>query len=396
MKRFLLLLLGSITLNSVPAQAAPSVVIKPLTSSTLAPGAEGFALSGKSAVTFANVVNTTSDVVVTAHDASGVQTWSRTIDSSVDEVAMAIASDALGNIYLAGVTADIAPSETPTSTVGVDNPDGVQVDNLIRIRRDLNSIAIWKLSPTGELISTFQSPQGSVALINAMSATASGVSIVGAISAKPFLLTLSTSGQFGKLYSLGTDKTEFNDCNRMSDGSTYIYGSSAETLQGKKVAGKVDGILLTVDKNNKVTQFVRSSAPKALRAWQSADPTFVATGEVITGKVTETAITQFTKAFKPTWTLRIPSAGISRVVSANGITYLAFSSKSAITGVSGWKPSSTQLVVLAFDAKGVIKSAYSFTALTSPIALRFTRESGVVGMAEGAANSVSIFRITSR
>lgn len=396
MKHILLLLLSSLFLSNVPAYAAPTVAIKQLTTSSIAPGAEGLALSGKSAITFANVVNTTSDVVVTANDASGVQTWTRTIDSSVDEVAMAIASDAVGNIYLAGVIADIAPSETPTSIVGVDNPDGVQVDNPLKMRRDLNSIAIWKLAPTGEVIGSYKSPQGSVALINALSATSSGVSIVGEIGAKPFLLTLSSSGQFGKLVTFGTDRTEFNDCSRMSNGATYIYGSSAETLQGKKVAGKVDGILLTIDKNNKVTQFVRSSAPKALRAWQSADPTFITTGNVITGKVTETAITQFTKAFKPTWTLRIPSAGTSRVVSANGITYLAFSSKSAITGVSGWKPSYPQLVVLAFDAKGVIKSAYSFAALTSPIALRFTRESGVVGMAEGAANSVSIFRITSR
>jgi hypothetical protein len=305
-------------------------------------------------------------------------------------------SDATGVIWIAGVRAEILQAETSTSLTGIDNPDNVIVDSTNRMRADLDVITIWKISPVGELLATYSSPQTSVALIKSIFVGSNGISLIGQLNGSSFLLTATLTGFFSKIFTLGTDKTSFNDVVRLSDGSSYIFGSSSETLQGKKVAGKTDGLLLTADKNGKFTQLVRSSAPQALRDWQSADSTLVTTGSVRTGKNVETAITQFSKAFKPTWTLRVQSLGTSRVVAANGMTYLAISSQSAITGISGWKPSAPTLLVIAFDAKGVIKAASSFAGLSTPLTLKFTREAGLVGTAVSTGNTVSIFRAGSR
>jgi hypothetical protein len=388
----------ALSLSIIPsAEAAPKSVAVQLGSIySAAANAELFLLSGKNSIFISNPSSKSSDVQVTAVDASGVQVWQRTIDSGFDEVAMAVTSDPLGNIWIAG-SAALAPAlETPTSLIGIDNPDQVNVDGAMQLRSDMNQLALWKVSVTGELLATYLSAQKFVPVVTALSATNSGISIIGSLDGKPYLATSTTTGTFGKLLTIGTSKSELNAVARNSDGSTSIFGSSAETLGGKKVAGVRDGVLIKVSKTGLITSLVRSSALKASRSWISGDSANLVSGPVVTGKVIESAITKFSATFSPTWTLRLPSTGTSTTLSANGNTYLALTSRGAISGITGWKPTAPALLVLTFDSKGAIKAATALPGLISPLSLQYSPARGVVGLATGADGTVSIFTLVSR
>jgi hypothetical protein len=395
MKRlFAALAVTALTIS--PAAAAPKAIPVQLGSIFTAPvGNEGFTVSGKSAIYLQNANNKSADVVITAIDLSGQQTWQRVIDGGFDEVGSAITTDPLGNIWIAGASAIAAASETPTSVAGIDNPDGVAIDAPARLRPDINQLTLWKISPAGELVGTSLSPQKSVPVVSAISANNSGVSIIGNIAGTPFLVNV-VAGVFGKVVTIGTAKTELNAVARNSDGTTSIFGSSAESLSGKKLAGIRDGILMKVSKTGAVTSLVRSSANKASRSWVSGDAGNFVSGPVITGKVIETAVTKFTPAFAPTWTMRLPSNGPSATLTANGNFYLAFTSKSAIAGITGWKPTTPSLLVITFDSKGVTKAATALPGLVTPISLAYSPSRGVTGLASSADGTVSIFTLVSR
>ena len=396
MKRFLAAV--AVLVIALPqAAAAPKSVTVQLGSIYSAPSnSEGFLLSGKNSIFFSNITGKSSDIQITALDASGNQIWQRVIDSGMDELATAGSVDPQGNIWLAGSAAPKAVTETLTPVIGIDNPDQVNIDAGSALRPDMNQIGLWKLSSAGELLATYTLAQKSVPVIHALSTTNSGISIVGALDAKPFLVTTTTSGVFGKVQIIGTSKSEFNAVARNSDGSTSIFGSSAEKLSGKNLAGIRDGILLKISKSGAITSLVRSSAQKAARSWISGDTSHLVSGPVITGKVTETAITKFTSTFSPTWTLRIPSTGASTTLTANGNSYLALTSRGPITGITSWKPTQPSLLVLTFDSKGVIKAATALPGLVTPISLQYSAGRGVVGLAAASDGTVSIFTLVSR
>jgi hypothetical protein len=264
------------------------------------------------------------------------------------------------------------------------------------VRSDLNLITLWKVNPLGEVVATYTSAQMLPALVTGVSLNSSGISLIGQLADKPFVVSASLQGVFGKLIPIGSAKTVFNAVVRNADGSVNIFGSSAETLGGKKLIGLVDGFLMKVSKTGVLSSVVRSSGPKAQRSWLSADSSLALTGSVKTGKVIETAFTKFTSAFAPTWTIRFPSTGRSAVVSGAGVTYGAFTSNSPIKSISGWKPSTATLLVATFDTKGSLTGAYSSPELTTPISLIYSRDLGFYGLAQASDTSVSIFRLTSR
>ena len=396
MRKVLFLILAS-SLVATPAIAVP----KPLTVKKLdilAPNvsAEGLLASGRTLATYFNTGTLNSNIVLTGFDVTGAQQWSRTIDSGVDEIATAGTVDAAGYIWLAGSAAAQPAIESATTTIAAENPDGVVIEELPRIRPDMNLITIWKISQQGEVISTYQYPQSSPALISAISVNSSGVSLVGTMAEKPILITASLNGTFAAPISIGTSKTVFNAVVRSPDGTVNLFGESSETLGGKKLAGARDGVLVKVNKSGAIVNVVRSSAAKAERSWLQADSTLALTGYVKTGKVIETAFTKFNSSFSPTWTLRIPSVGTSAVVSAAGVTYGALSSNSAIKGISGWKPASPTLLLATFTNKGVMTGAYADSQLREPISLVYSKELGLCGLARATGESVSIFRLGTR
>jgi len=386
---FLALLLVGIT----PAVAAPkSVAVKKLTIIATV-NAEAMVVTGKTVVTVSNTEGLNSNILLTGMDISGVQLWQKTIDSGVDEIALASAVDPLGNVWLAGASSVLTSVESATAPVQAENPDGVIAEPVTKLRGDMNQLTLWKISPLGDLLGTYMLSQSAPALINAISVNASGVSIVGQLLDKPFLVSATANGVFGKVISIGTSKTQLGAVVRHSDGSVSVFGSSAETLAGKKLAGLRDGVLIRVSKTGAIASVVRSSAPKANRTWLASDSTLALTGFVKSGKVVETAFTKFTMAFAPTWTLRVPSLGTSTVLTAGKTTFGAISSSSAVTGVIGWKPTSTSVLLLALDVKGVIAGAYGSSEITEPISLAYSMELGLVGLAKTSAQSVSLFKL---
>ena len=392
--RRIAIILVLLLVGTTPAVAAPkSVALKKLTIVATVVGAEKLVVSGKTLVTVSNSDGPNTNILLTGMDIKGVQLWQKTIDSGSDEVALATAVDPLGNIWLAGAASSITAPESATAAIQAENPDGVVAEPTTKLRSDLSVLTLWKVSALGEVLATYSSAQLSPPLINAISVNSSGVSVVGQLQDKPFLLSANTAGTFGKLISIGTAKTQLNAVLRHGDGSISVFGSSAETLGGKKLAGVRDGVLIKVSKTGVIASVVRSSAPKADRSWLAADSTLALTGYVKSGKVIESAFTKFTTAFAPTWTLRVPSTGSSLVQSAGSTTYGALQSNSVVSGVTGWRPTVPSLLLLSFDAKGVVTSASGSTELTEALSLTYSKDVGLVGLARTSAQSVAIFTI---
>ena len=399
MKRYTALLLSLLVATAITPQshAAPKAISVGLGSIYSLPvDAENFLLSARNAIYFSNVESETADILVTSFDLTGLQNWQRKIDSGADEIVSAATTDPLGNMWLVGSASLLVQAETATSNSGLDNPDGVTEDPSPALRSDLNQLALWKISQKGELLATYLLPQKSVPLATGISAKNSGISLTGILESKPFLITATTAGIFGKMVFLGSAKTELNSVIRSEDGTTSLFGSSAETLAGKKLVGKRDGILMKVSKSGAITSLVRSSAGGASRGWTSGDSSNLLSGYVLTGAKSEIAFTKFTSAFSPSWTMRYTGLGAPISITAGSNSYLAFTSKGPIPGVTGWRPSEAGLIVLTFNGKGVLQAATSLPGLQTPLNLAYSRDRGLVGLAASADGSVSIFTLVSR
>ena len=396
MKRIALLLVMSVALAPSAQAVQKKVAVKKVTTVLSVPGAEMLAVSGSSIITIATVDSQTTDIVLSAVNGAGVSLWQKVIDSGVDEVAMATTVDGAANVWLAGFSSQVKSASTETASVIAENPDAITLEAAEELRGDLNVLTVWKISPVGELLATYTSQYDLPGLINSISVNKSGLSIVGVLSEKPFLQNISAAGEFSQQASIGTSKTTINTVVRNSDGSSSLFGSSTETLGGKKLAGVRDGVLVKVSKAGAIASVVRSSAIKGDRSWLSADSSLLLSGYVKVGKTTETAITKFTSTFVPTWTIRFASTGQSRAITGAGISYAAMGSKSAIASITGWKPSKAQLLVVVFDAKGVMTSAFGSSELSEPLALAYSKELGIVGLALNADQSPAVFRIAAR
>jgi hypothetical protein len=391
--KFLAVLVAALLAFSTPAEAAQKrVAVKKIEKIATTPGAELLVANGASIITISNVDSTTSDIALNAMDISGAALWSKAIDAGVDEIAMAASRDNTGNLWIAGFSAPPAQQESATASAAAENPDSVVVEPIKDPRNDLNRLTIWKVSSTGELLGTFNSNENQAGLINAISVTSSGISLVGQYNQRSFIQSVSPSGAFGKVLYIGTSKTTLNTVVRNSDGSASAFGFSTETLGGKRLAAKQDGILIKVSKSGAVTNVVRSSAIKAERSWLSADSNFLLSGYVKVGKKVETAITKFTPTFAPTWTLRVPSTGESRALTAGKSSVMAISSNAAIASLIGWNPSKPALLLLTFDAKGLITAAKGSAELITPIALSYSKEVGAVGLAKSSDGSIALFK----
>lgn len=359
--------------------AAPkTIAIKPFVQLTKDVTAEGMAVTSNAIITYANIVGQSSDIQLRAIDFAGAQIWSKTIDSGRDEIATSISVDAQGSIWLAGNSASAALRETFTAIAGALNPDSVTVEIPTELRGDMNQISLWKFSQSGDLLSQIDLSAIQPALVDAISANKTGESILLSRESGQSL-ALVKSGKLDKEVKIGTTKSKFHVLFRAADGSTSLFGSSNETLGGKKLAGKVDGILMKVSKAGSISSVVRSSASGAIRDWQSATETNFLTGVVKSGKKVETAITKFNPAFVPTWTTRYPSTGSSLAASVSKNSFIAiFEPTAAIKGVTGWKQRKGQSVALQFDSKGVLTGAFTDLLLSAPISAGYSSAGGLV------------------
>ena len=358
------------------AQGAPkSVSVKALKVFSLSSSAEAIVANSKALFTYENIMGLSADIKVRAIDFTGTEIWSKTVDSGLDELATAMAIDSQGTLWLVGNIATAPQPDTATATTGALNPDGIEVENIQPLRPDMKNISVWQISATGEVIG--QSSIATFALVDGISVSSSGLSILASRDNEPFLITLS-QGKFSKELKIGSAKTKLSAMTRSSDGTTYLFGSSSETLGGKKLVGRVDGILIKIAKTGSIASVVRSSAPKAVRDWQSTTSSLFVTGSVKSGTTVESAITKFNSSFVPTWTTRISSTGRTLASSgASGSFYSILEPTSAIKGVTGFKAVKGQSAVLQFDSKGLLISAFTSAELTSAIAAAYSNTAGL-------------------
>jgi hypothetical protein len=368
------------------AESAPkSVALKQITLLTNDVTAEGMVVTSKAIVTYSNVVGNSADIQLRAIDFTGAQIWSKTIDSGRDEVATAISVDPQGSIWLGGNSAPAVASESDTAVIGALDPDSVTVENPAQLRADMKNTSLWQFSGSGDLLEQIDSQATQPSLVEAISASATGISVLLSRD-NGQSLALVKDGVFEREIKIGTAKSKFKVIFRAADGSTSLFGSSSETLGGKRLAGRIDGILLKVSKSGAISRVVRSSAAGATRDWQSATACNFLTGVVRSGNKIETAITKFNSTFAPTWTIRYPSTGKSLAVSGRkGSVFAIFEPTTALKGVTGWKPRKGQSVILEFDGKGRIISAFSDLLLSSPLAAGFSAEGGLIVLTTSGA-----------
>lgn len=322
---------------------------------------EGAVISSQGIALFSNAEKKVS---INFLDFLGVERWNLTLQDHADQIVMAATSDREGNIWLAGLTAATVETATPVES-GL-NVDDVIVEPVPKVRGDLNALTLWKVSSTGSLLTTFSESATAPLLINAISHSASGISILGDRGAGSVLVNVTIDGKFSKAVTIGTAKSSLTSIFRNADGSAQLYGSSAETLGGKARVGTRDGILAKVSKSGSLTNVVRSSANRATRNWQSATSTYFLTGDVIVGNKSESAFTKFNSNFSPVWTLRLPSrSSIAAASGPNGSHYALFNSTSAIPRVTSWRPTKPTPLVIRFDAKGVITQALKASQVKS-------------------------------
>ena len=361
------------------AGAAPkAVAIKQMVQITQDATAEAMVVTSKYILTYANIVGQSADIKVRAIDFAGTEIWAKTIDSGWDEVATAITVDTQGSIWLAGNSAAAPNAETTTAATGALNPDLIVIESTTALRPDMKNIALWQLSSTGDLLSQTNSTTLQPAIVDAISANTTGASVLMTRDSGQSLVSVK-AGSFSKELTLGTARSKFKTALRGSDGSTYIFGSSSETLGGKKLVGRVDGILMKVSKTGTIASVVRSSAPKAIRDWQSATASLFLTGVVKSGATTETAVTKFTSVFAPTWTLRFASTGFSLATpGASGSVFAIFESTALLKGVSSFKVVKGQSVALQFDSRGAISGAFTSPVLNSPKSTGYSSDGGLI------------------
>ena len=377
MKRFALVVITALLFSAQPADAAPkSIAVSEITKIAPIAEHEGAAITAQGVTIFAN---TEKKVTVTNLDFSGSQKWQLLVEGAPDQIAMAATSDKEGNIWLAGLTSAVSTSETKSATNNPVNVDGVVVEQVPSLRNELNTLTLWKISPAGSLIATYSESATSPILITAISHSTSGISILGDRGAGTVLISATLGGKFTTAKPIGTAKSTFTSIIRNPDGSAQMYGSSSESLGGKKLVGLRDGILAKVNKSGALTSVVRSSANRATRTWQSATATYFLVGDVKAGGKNESAFTKFNSSFAPTWTLRLPSQGAQlAATAASGGHYALFNSTSAIPGVTGWKPTAATPIVIRFDSKGAITQALKSSQVKSATSMAFIAGVGLV------------------
>ena len=392
-RRFLLLPALVLALATpTQALAAPKLVtVKPIVKWSDAPGIELIASTNKAFVTVKNLNAASADIEVQARDLLGTVLWSKTIDSGLDEVATAIAPDSQGNIWIAGNSAAPVTPETATTGITGLNPDGVVVETPAQLRPDMRLLTLWKLNPLGEVQDKFTLLQNDIPLVDAIAISATGVSILASRESGPFVINANAKGVFSKEIKIGTAKTKLSSIFRSSDGSISVFGASTETLGGKKLVGREDGVLIKISKAGSIASVVRSSTPKGYRNWSSATSALFLTGSVKSGALAETAITKFTNAFAPTWTTRIRSSGSA--LAANGPSssfYVVLEPTAAIKGLTNFKAVKGQSLIIQFDSKGVISNAFTSAELSQAKTVTYSSDGGLFILTENSIFKVGV------
>ena len=387
MKRLLSLVVISTLFFTPLANSAPKKPLvkslKLLTTITSVDEFSGVVASGRTIIVYGNKGDKS---FAKALDIAGKELWTVELDKASPSVATAAVVDSNGVIWLAGSTSLARATPSPSPSVSALNPDKtIPVADIFSA--DLDAYSLWSLNPTTQLLTQYTLQLSAPILINSIAVDKNGITAVGSSGT---IITSDLAGKIAKPINVGTEATIFESVVKHADGSITVVGSSSETLGGKKLVGKVDGVIIKVSKVGKVVSVVRSSAPKASRNWLSASNSLLLGGEVITGPKVESAITKFSSTYVPSWTYRFASSGKTFTA---GSTFAFFQSKGAITQLANWAPKSAQALLLTFDAKGVITAAHSAPVEQKEVlGLYLSKDLGPLCITS-SAETVSIFTL---
>ena len=387
MKRLLSLVVISTLFFTPLANAAPKKpVVKSLKLLTIVGSVDEFAglvTSDKSIIIYGNKGDKS---FAKALDITGKELWNIELDKASPSIATAATVDSSGVIWLAGSTSLARATPAPSSSVSVLNPDKTNPITDI-FSSDLDAFSLWSLNPTTQSLAQYTLQLSAPILINSLAVDKNGITAVGSSGT---IINADLAGKIAKPISVGTELTAFESVVKKADGSMTVVGSSGETLGGKKLVGKVDGVIIKVSKVGKLLTVVRSSAPKASRNWLSATNSLLLGGEVVTGVKVESTITKFSNAYIPSWTYRFASSGKTFTA---GSTFALFQSKGAITQLANWAPKSAQGLLLSFDAKGLITAGYSAPVeQKDALGLYVSKDLGLLCITS-SAETVSIFTL---
>ncbi len=380
----------------------------------------GMVIKGKTIYLIGTVTGVVStDGFVQALDSTGAVQWSLPLDNGSNEIATAATFDSSGNLWVVGSaqTPNITPSPsaspspsdlvsaspsqtaTPTPTSTILNPDGVTVDPSVPMRKDLTSLALWKISPAGALLATYAAEVGSPFLVRGAVFANDSIVVVGIIATTSghagFLIQSDLNGSTTKPILVGKTDTELNALAKKNDGSLVLLGSSSETIAKQARKGVKDGIIIVMSKVGKISSVVRSSNSASARSWQSGTNSYFLGGDALGAGKKEAVVTKFASTFVPTWTMRFASAGPALTADSPTSHFFLFPSVGAVTGVKGWKPSKPSALVMSLDSKGVLNGAYGASAIATPVAIGYSRDLGIVVLGRGPAG-VSIFHALPR
>ena len=387
MKRLLSLVVIFSLFFTPQANAAPKKPLvkslKLLTTIGSADEFSGVVASGRTIIVYGNKGDKS---FAKALDIAGKELWNIELDKASPSVVTAATVDSSGVMWLAGSTSLARATPAPSPSVSALNPDKtIPVADIFSA--DLDAYSLWSLNPTNQLLTQYTLQLSAPILINSVAVDKNGITAVGSSGT---IINADLAGKIDKPINVGTESTVFESVVKNTDGSITVVGSSGETLGGKKLVGKVDGVIIKVSKVGKVVSVVRSSAPKALRNWLSASNSLLLGGEVITGPKVESAITKFSSSYVPSWTYRFASSGKTFTA---GSTFAFFQSKGAITQLANWAPKSAQALLLTFDAKGVITGGYSAPAEQKEVlGLYLSKDLGPLCITS-SAETVSIFTL---
>ena len=394
MKRFLSFALISTLLVISPSHAAPKkIAVKPLkllTAISDGEGTAGFLVAGTTIVLYGTLEENS---FARAVDVNGQTLWKIELDPNSPSIATAGAVDGEGNIWIAGATSLLRPPPAPSPSPAL-NPDSV-TPIPEEFQSDLNALALWKIPVGSTEPILFTSQLSSPVLIRAMAIDKIGISLAG-IAQTPkgsagFVTSVSLSGEYGTPAFIGKTSTTLDSVVRNIDGSTTVTGASTETIGGKKLAGLVDGVIIKLSTTNTILTVIRSSATKAKRNWNSATPTFLLGGEVVTGKKIESAVTKFTRSYVPSWTYRFISTG---PVFTQGSSYAFFASSGPIPQLNKWAPKVPQPILLKFDSKGlIIEASKAPSDQQEVIAITNSKELGILCLTQ-SAQAIFIFTVS--
>ena len=387
MKRlFTLVVISTLLFNSQALAVPKKPVVKTLKLITTVSNVDEFAGLVTSGTTIVVYGNKGDKSFAKGIDVTGKEIWNIALDNTSPSVATAATVDSAGIIWIAGSTSLQRAMPTPSPSVSPLNPDNI-TDVPDIFTTDLDAFTLWSINPNTQALSQFSLQLASPILINAIAVNKDGLTAVGSSGA---VINSDLVGKISKPVFIGSGATNFEAVVKAADGSMTVAGSSSETLSGKKLAGKVDGVIIKLSKIGKVISVVRSSAPKALRNWNSASTSLLLGGEVVTGNKIESAVTKFSNTFVPTWTYRFASSGKTFTL---GLTYAFLQSKAPITQLANWSPKSPTPLLLTFDAKGAITGGYSAPVEQNEVlGLYFSKALGILCIS-ASAETVSIFTL---